>query len=132
MSAGLPLDARWRDEVEHVSHRVYSTGFYFGYPGQYTQDSRYIRQWQIAAIAEECDPSGLARCSLRNKFRLGDTLEAVGPDMPPFEFTAESMTDGDGAPLEEPRTPQSVFFLQLPKQVPPCSILRRSVDLSGK
>ena len=132
VSAGLPLDARWRDEVEHVSHRVYSTGFYFGYPGQYTQDSRYIRQWQIAAIVEECDPSGLARCSLRNKFRLGDTLEAVGPDMPPFEFTAESMTDGDGAPLEEPRTPQSVFFLQLPKQVPPCSILRRSVELSGK
>ena len=132
VSAGLPLDNRWRDEVEHVSHRVYSTGFYFGYPGQYTQDSRYIRQWQIAAIVEDCDPSGLARCSLRNKFRLGDTLEAVGPDMPPFEFTAESMTDGDGAPLEEPRTPQSVFFLQLPKQVPPCSILRRSVELSGK
>ena len=130
--AGLPLDARWRDEVEHVSHRVYSTGFYFGYPGQYTQDSRYIRQWQIAAIVEDCDANGLARCSLRNKFHAGDELEAVGPDMPPFGFTAEIMTDGDGAPLEEPRTPQSIFFLQLPKQVPPCSILRRSVELSGK
>ena len=132
VSAGLPLDNRWRDEVEHVSHRVYSTGFYFGYPGQYTQDSRYIRQWQIAAIVEDCDPSGLARCSLRNKFRIGDTLEAVGPDMPPFGFTAESMTDAEGAPLSEPRTPQSIFFLQLPKQVPPYSILRRSVELSGK
>ena len=132
VSAGLPLDARWRDEVEHVSHRVYSTGFYFGYPGQYTEDSRYIRQWQIAAIVEDCDANGLARCSLRNKFHAGDELEAVGPDMPPFGFTAEIMTDGDGAPLEEPRTPQSIFFLQLPKQVPPCSILRRSVELSGK
>ena len=132
VSAGLPLDARWRDEVEHVSHRVYSTGFYFGYPGQYTEDSRYIRQWQIAAIVEDCDANGLARCSLRNKFHAGDELEAVGPDMPPFGFTAEIMTDGDGVPLEEPRTPQSIFFLQLPKQVPPCSILRRSVELSGK
>ena len=132
VSAGLPLDARWRDEVEHVSHRVYSTGFYFGYPGQYTEDSRYIRQWQIAAIVEDCDANGLARCSLRNKFHAGEELEAVGPDMPPFGFTAEIMTDGDGAPLEEPRTPQSIFFLQLPKQVPPCSILRRSVELSGK
>ena len=132
VSAGLPLDNRWRDEVEHVSHRVYSTGFYFGYPGQYTEDSRYIRQWQIAAIVEDCDANGLARCSLRNKFHAGDELEAVGPDMPPFGFTAEIMTDGDGAPLEEPRTPQSIFFLQLPKQVPPCSILRRSVELSGK
>ena len=87
VSAGLPLDARWRDEVEHVSHRVYSTGFYFGYPGQYTEDSRYIRQWQIAAIVEDCDANGLARCSLRNKFHAGDELEAVGPDMPhPFSF----------------------------------------------
>ena len=50
--AGRPVDPVWRDEVEHVSHRYYSTGFYYGYPGQYTEHSRYIRQWQICAIVE--------------------------------------------------------------------------------
>ena len=132
VAAGREPDPVWRDEVEHVSHRVYSTGFYFGYPGQYTQDSRYIRQWQIAAIVESCDEKGLARCSLRNKFHAGDVLEAVGPDLRPFSFPADTMTDSEGAKLDEPRTPQSIFFLQLPKPVPPCTILRRSVELSAK
>ena len=40
---GVPIDPVWRDEVEHVSHRPYSTGFLFGPPGQYYATSRYLR-----------------------------------------------------------------------------------------
>ena len=130
--AGRPVDLVWRDEVEHVSHRIYSTGFYFGQPGQYTEHSRYIREWQVCAIVESCDETGLAKCSLRNKFRAGDNLQAVGPDLRPFDLVAENMTDAEGSTLEEPRTPQMTFYMQLPKPVPPLTILRRSVDLSAK
>ena len=130
--AGKPVDPVWRDEVEHVSHRIYSTGFYFGYPGQYTENSRYIRSWQICAIVESCDETGLAVCSLRNKFSAGDTLEVVGPDMRPFSFTVPMMEDTEGQPLESPKTPQMKFSVQLPKAVPAYSILRHSVDLSAK
>jgi len=132
VAAGKPVDPVWRDEVEHVSHRIYSTGFYYGEPGQYTEHSRYIRDWQICAIVENCGENGLALCSLRNKFAAGDTLEVVGPDLRPFAVTAGNMTDLENAPLEEPRTPQMKFYMQLPCQVPPLSILRRSVDLSAK
>lgn len=130
--AGKDPDPIWRNEVEHVSHRVYSTGFYFGFPGQYTENSRYIRDWQICAIVESCDETGLAVCSLRNKFREGDILEAVGPDLRPFQIQAKAMKDENGNPLDEPKTPQMKFTMQLQKPVPPCSILRRSVDLSPK
>ena len=132
VAAGRPVDPVWRDEVEHISHRIYSTGFYYGYPGQYTENSRYIRQWQICAIVESCDENGLALCSLRNKFSEGDALEAVGPDLRPFPIVPQNMTDLDGSPLPQPRTPQMKFYLPLPKQVPPYTILRRSVDLSPK
>ncbi len=130
LAAGRAVDPVWRDEVDHVSHRIYSTGFYFGHPGQYTKNSRYIRQWQVCAIVESCDENGLALCSLRNKFAQGDALEAVGPDTKPFAFTVESMEDMEGNALTEPRTPQMRFTLQLPRQVPAYTILRRSVDLS--
>ena len=132
LAAGRQPDPVWRDEVEHVSHRIYSTGFYFGEPGQYTENSRYIRTWQICAIVESCDENGLAVCSLRNKFAAGDALEAVGPDTRPFAFRAEAMADMDGVQLEEPRTPQMKFTIQLPRQIPAYSILRKSVDLSAK
>ena len=132
VAAGRDPDPIWRDEVERVSHRIYSTGFYFGQPGQYTENSRYIRQWQICAIVEQCDENGLALCSLRNKFSSGDALEAVGPDTKPFGFTVPVMADTDGGCLEEPRTPQMKFYLQLPRAVPAFTILRKSVDLSAK
>ena len=129
---GKPLDPVWRDEVDHVSHRIYSTGFYFGHPGQYTENSRYIRDWQICAKVESCDENGLAVCSLNNKFRCGDELEVIGPDLRPIAFRAQGMSDMEGNPIDEPRTPQMQFHIQLPKQVPPLSMLRRSVDLSPK
>ena len=132
VAKGQPLDPVWRNEVEHISHRIYSTGFYYGQPGQYTKTSRYIRQWQIVAMVESCDERGLAKCSLRNKFRKGDILECVGPDTRPFEVIPEEMETPEGAPLEEPKTPQMEFYLRLPNQVPAYSILRRSVDLSAK
>ena len=132
VAAGEPVDPVWRDEVEHVSHRRYSTGFFFGQPGQYTESSRYIRDWQVCAIVTDCTPDGLATLSLRNKFAAGDEAEIVGPDTRPFSVTVPVMQDADGLPLREPRTPQTVFRMQLPRPVPAMSIVRRAVDLSAK
>ena len=132
IAAGREVDKVWRDEVDHVSHRIYSTGFYYGEPGQYTQHSRYIREWQIVAKVESCDENGVATCSLNNKFKVGDELEVVGPDLRPFTITAEDIRDEEGNSLEEPRHPEMKFTMQLPKQVPALSMIRRSVDLSAK
>ena len=132
VAAGRPMDPVWRDEVEHVSHRIYSTGFYYGQPGQYTEHSRYIRDWQVCAIVESCDENGIALCSLRNKFSEGEPLEIVGPDLRPYAFTPAGMTDLEGQPLTQPRTPQMKFYIPLGRQVPPMSILRHSVELSGR
>ncbi len=132
VQAGQPVDPVWRDEVEHVSHRRYSTGFFYGEPGQYVESSRYIREWQVCAIVTDCDANGMATLSLRNKFSAGDELELVGPDLRPFALTAPMMEDLEGNALEQPRTPQMCFRMQLPCAVPPMSILRRSVELSGK
>ena len=130
--AGREIDPVWRDEVDHVSHRPYSTGFYYGAPGQYYETSRYIREWQVVALVTDCDENGNATLSLRNKFRTGDTVELVGPDLRPFAMTVPEMSDGEGAPLTEPRTPQMVFHMKLPRAVPPLTLVRHGVELSAK
>ena len=132
VAAGRPVDPVWRDEVEHVSHRHYSTGFFYGQPGQFYEDARYIRDWQICAVVTDCTPEGLATLSLRNKFACGDQVEVVGPDTKPFTMTAPMMTDSQGLPLTEPKTPQMVFTMQLPRPVPPMSFVRHAVDLGGR
>ena len=132
VAAGRPVDPVWRDEGEHVSHRHYSTGFFYGQPGQFYEDARYIRDWQICAVVTDCTPEGLATLSLRNKFACGDQVEVVGPDTKPFTMTAPMMTDSQGLPLTEPKTPQMVFTMQLPHPVPPMSFVRHAVDLGGR
>ena len=79
---------------------------------------------------ESCDEAGNAVLSLRNKFRTGDRVEIVGPDVKPVAFDAPEMKDSDGFLLTEPRKPQMRFSMQLPAAVPPLSILRRQVDLT--
>ena len=132
VAAGRTVDPVWRNEVEHVSHRPYSTGFYFGEPGQYTENARYIREWQVVALVTDCGPDGMATLSLRNKFSTGDTLELVGPDTKPLAFVAPVMEDEAGEPLTEARHPQMVFRMRLPRPVPAWSILRAARDLSAK
>ena len=129
-AAGEPLDPVWRDEVEHISHRHYSTGFYYGQPGQFTQDARYIRDWQIVAKVLSCDSEGNALLTLNNKFARGDLLELVGPDVRPVSFSVEDLRDEEGQPLDEVRRPQMRFRLKLPRSVPPLSLLRRQADLT--
>ncbi|MDE6997423.1 MAG: U32 family peptidase [Oscillospiraceae bacterium] len=130
--AGRPVDPVWRNEVERVSHRHYATGFYYGPPGQYTDNARYIREWQVVALVTECDGDGNAVLTLRNKITAGESLEVVGPDCKPETFTAEGMTDMDGTPLEMLRNPQMMFRMKLPRAVPAWSILRAARDLSAK
>lgn len=128
--AGEPLDPVWRDEVEHISHRHYSTGFFYGEPGQYTENSRYVRDWQIVAKVQSCDQDGNAVLTLNNKFAVGDALELVGPRVRPQSLTVEQLWDKEGVSLDEVRHPQMVFRMKLPQPVPPLSLLRRMAGLS--
>ena len=130
-AANQPLDPVWRDEVEHISHRHYSTGFFYGQPGQFTQDSRYVRDWQIVAKVLECDEQGNALLSLNNKFAAGDELELVGPNVRPQTLVVGTLIDAEsGETVHEVRKPQMKFRMKLPCPVPPLSLLRRQADLT--
>ena len=131
VAEGRSVDPIWREEIEKISHRHYSTGFFYGQPGQYYDDSRYVREYQVVAVVTDCDEHGIATLSLRNKFCTGEELEAVGPDLRPFPLTADVFTTPEGETLREVRTPQMVFRMQMPRPVPAWSILRRKAELSA-
>lgn len=122
--AGQPLDPVWRAELDKVSHRPYSEGFWYGHPEQYVGDSRYVRDWQVKAVVTACSADGDAIISLRNKFSVGDTLELIGPGLTPVAFQVEELQDSLGVPVKEARTPQTTLRIPLPCQPPPLSILR--------
>ena len=125
--AGRPLDPVWQREVLQISHRPYSTGFYFGEPGQYTANSAYFAGAEVCAVVEGTAPDGRAVLTQRNKFCAGDTLELITNDAPPVTFTAEMLRDADGLPLETVPHPMQRFTMPLPCAAAPLSLIRRKL-----
>lgn len=129
-AAGQPLEKIWRDEVEKISHRHYYHGFYDGQPqqGQFYEDARYIRDWDVAAYVESCEEDGSAVLSQRGRFWKGDTLELLIPGQKPIPVTVGDMTNADGEAIDYCPHPMMEIHMQLPVCAPKYAILRRQVD----
>ena len=124
-AAGEELPRIWRDEVNKTSHRPYSTGFYYGEPGQHTDDSLYVSDCDVAALVEQCGGDGWCTLRQRNRFRPGDELEILRPDGDPLTFTVGELTDGEGNRVEVANRADQVLRTRLPVRVPAHSFLRR-------
>ena len=123
--AGEALDPAWVAETDTVSHRPYSTGFYFGDPGQYYPDSMYDSTAEVMAVVQSCDGEGDAILTQRNKFYKGDSLELVRPGEKPVSFAVRQMFDADGMEIEDTRRAMMEIHMKLPCAAPPFSIVRK-------
>jgi len=127
MASDKPLKDIWRHEVDKVSHREYSTGFYFDTdgPGQYCGDSMYRSDCDVVAIVESCDSDGCAIVTQRNKFIRGEQLELLTPADKPVMFTLERISDSGGLEIDSAPHPMMTVSMKLPMYAPRYSILRK-------
>lgn len=104
------------EEPNKLSHRPYCTGFLFGRPEDSQQvPGGYIRTWEAAGVVEGWE-KGRLLCSQRNKFQLGDTLEALLPGKPPVKIPVEDLRNGEGEPIQA--TPHATMAFSLPWEEP--------------
>ena len=120
-----PLDPVWIEETERCSHRPYTTGFYFGEPGQHYAEASYFATADIAAVVQSSDEQGNALLTQRNKLQPGDALELLLPDRRPICFTAGELSDEEGERIPDTRRAMMPFRMKLPVQAPPLSIVRK-------
>lgn len=132
------LDLYWKDpenyqlpqwleeETRKVSHRQYSTGFYFGRPesGQYYENGGYVRQWDVVAVADRWE-DGYLYCTQRNKFVKGDVLEVLSPGEKPVQLTVEEIIDGEGNSQEAASHAMMKLKIPCSQAFPAGSILRK-------
>ena len=87
-------------ELCKVSHRPYTTGFYFGAPGtdgQVYETSSYIRDYELIGIVKGYDAkTGRITVSQRNRFFEGDEIEIIQPMKPYISVTVSNMEDERG------------------------------------
>ena len=114
----------WIQETEQISHRPYSTGFYFGEPGQYISESAYFSGAEVCAIVTGSE-QGRAILSQRNKFSSGDLLELVTRDHEPISFIASDLRNEEGQTIDNVPHPQQCFSMSLPIAAEPLSMVRK-------
>ncbi len=116
-------DGNWQcpewvtDELGKISHRAYSTGFYFGTPknSQTYPSAGYIRDYSVAAIVDGYE-DGCITAVLKNKFLRGQCFDCLEPGKPPFAVAADELFDGDGNPIDA--APHPMMKLKIPFERP--------------
>ena len=128
LGRGEPLPQCAVKECEAVSHRPYSTGFYYGPAKQYYPDSRYQATAEVMAVVVECDRDGNALLRQRNKILPGDGLELLLPGTGGLPFAAEALQDEEGAPIPDTRHADMLFRMRLPAWAPPFTLVRKPLQ----
>lgn len=115
-----------REELEKISHREYSTGFYFNNePGQVTDNGGYIRHYDAVAVCEELIDDTTALISQRNKFLVGDVLDVLPPSGVPFNVKCVSLTTENGVSVESAPHPMQRLVMKTDNAIPKSSVIRK-------
>lgn len=120
----------WVDkELNKISHRTYSTGFYFGRPenAQTYADAGYIRDYAVAATVDGYG-DGMITATLKNKFSKGQIFDCLEPLSEPFEVKANSLYDGDGMPIETAPHPMMTVKIPFNRPIKPGAMLRMKTE----
>lgn len=128
---GYQVRQEWLEELDKISHRPYTTGFYFAPPGptgqSYTSGG-YIRNYDFVGMVQGPEADTGEGCSLvdvRNRIRKGENLELITPQGLPIAFTLDKMWDEAKNPITEAH-PNQKILVELPTGAPCFSLLRRS------
>ena len=129
------------DEVNKISHRPYSTGFFYGKPtdgsgtqdpsmvtngGQFFADSGYRRDSDCVGVVDGC-ADGIMHLTQRNYFTLEDELELVPPHQKPIPFAPAKMISSDGEEIAIARRATEKLTIPTDIVVPAHTILRKKI-----
>ena len=122
----------WVSELETISHRPYSTGFFFGEAEQSCSADIYTQLYDWVGEVKTSAPRNDGRFDVevycRNRFYLGDTLEVLSPYASLFSLTVEGLcevfADDVHVPCEIANKAMGVYSIISDTELHPHDILR--------
>ena len=111
------------EELDKISHRPYSTGFYFGTPGQTYESAGYVRDYSVAAVVTGYE-DGKIVAIMKNKFFVGQEFDCLAVKEKPFTFTVSELYDGEGNAIDNAPHPMMIVKIPYEREIPAGSLLR--------
>ena len=118
----------WYAELQKVSHREFTTGFYEHKPTQDDQlytTSSYVRTYDFIGVVQSYDPvTKIATIEQRNNFKVGDKIEIIGPNYFYSEQIVESMLNDKGESINVAPHAKQIIKIPMATPVEPFYMLR--------
>lgn len=126
---GYVFNPEWLKELKKVSHREFTTGFYYNQPTNKDQNyltSAYTRDYTFVGLVKSYDAeTGIAVIEQRNKMSIGDEIEVFGPFTDYFTQKIEVLLDEENQPIEAAPHPQQIIKIRMKKPVSEKFMLRK-------
>ena len=123
----------WLTELEKVSHRSYTTGFFFGKTTEADQiygSSSYEQTSDFVGLVRAYDEkTKIAAVEQRNNMKLGQEIEIFQPVGAAFRQKLAEMWDTEGQEIAAAPHPQQIIRMRMAQPVEVNSILRRDVPI---
>jgi putative protease len=121
----------WRDELEKISHRPYTTAFAVSPhadDGEVYGSSSYIQSADfVGQIVAYDKASKRVTIEQRNHVKAGEELEVLTPDGDIFSWTLANMKDDTGSPITAAPHPQMIYTADGDDRMQPYSLIRRLI-----
>lgn len=113
------------EELQKASHRQSNTGFYYGAPEPPAGADGFSQTMEyVGDFIAPCEPGGEALVRLKNRFFVGDTLEALTPEgSQPFTVTAMKLEE-TGESVETASVAGTLIRVPVPFRVDDGDLLR--------
>ena len=125
------IKKEWVEELDKVSHRAYTTGFYYGRPTEkdqiygtssYTQTSDFV-----GLVLDYDEKTGFATVEQRNNMKVGQEIEIFQPHLAGYRQILQEMYNDEGEAIQVAPHPQQIVKIRMDKPVEPYGILRRDI-----
>ncbi len=104
------------EQIAACTYRQYTTGFFFGKPSEETQiydNSTYVKGYTFLGIIEGQNKDGLYLIRQRNKFCVGERMEAMKKDGRNLTVTVRAIYDENGTSMQSAPHPKQVLYVDL-------------------
>lgn len=118
----------YREEIGKCTYRQFTTGFYFGKPDSNSQvydNNEYVKDYTYIGTVSEVDEEGRAHFIQRNKFSVGEVIEAMMFDGSNKNLVVKDIIGGEGEHVSSAPHPKEPLIVTFDDEVDKGIILRR-------
>lgn len=118
----------YKSEIAKCTYRQFTTGFYFGKTDSDSQiydSNTYVKNYTYIGTVRQVTDDGCVCFEQKNKFSVGECVEAMDFNGDNIECTVEAIYDEDGALMESAPHPKQQLKVKFSEQLTEGMIIRR-------